>query len=492
MIGSIRYIYILLFSFVTFLSGYTSVGQGESRQLNLQECIDVALENNLTVKRSALDAERSKVSVQESQASRLPSLNLGANYGNNWGRSIDPTTNAFIAQQINTSGLSGNSSLNLFTGGQIYFSIKQSQLNLSAAQYDLASTKDNIAMNIANFYLNVIFNQELLENARLQLTSTQQQLNRTQRLVAAGSLPRTSELALISQLAGDEVTLINAQNSLALAVLNLKQSMLIPASEEIEIVIPDIDIEQLITENQTIQEIYDQAVGVRPEIKSAYLRVESANVGLKISKGAYYPSLRLNANLFTNYSDIADRERILYDNTMPVIQDVPIGFYIDGSMLEVPVYSRITSGTIIGTESFNRSRQWRENFSQSLNFNLSVPIFNNLRTNANVQRAKIQLQQSEIAVKEQTNQLRQAIESAFNDTQSSQKSFLASKKQVEALEETLRIIESQYNLGAANFTEYQIASNNLFAARSDLARSKFNYIFKQKILDFYQNRPLTF
>jgi len=126
-----------------------------------------------------------------------------------------------------------------------------------------------------------------------------------------------------------------------------------------------------------------------------------------------------------------------------------------------------------------------------LSFNLSIPVFNNLRTNSNVQRAKIQLKQSEIAVKEQTNQLRQAIESAFNETQSSQKSFLASKKQVEALEETLRIIESQYNLGAANFIEYQIASNNLFAAKSDLARSKFNYIFKQKILDFYQNRPLT-
>ena len=311
-----HHIYILLFSFLTFLLGYSSVAQGESRQLNLQECIDVALENNLTVKRSALDAERSKISVQESQASRLPSLNLGANYGNNWGRSIDPTTNSFIAQQINTSGLSGNSSLSLFTGGQIYFSIKQSQLNLSAAQYDLARTKDNIAMNIANFYLNVIFNQELLENARLQLTSTQQQLNRTQRLVAAGSLPRTSELALISQLAGDEVTLINAQNNLALAVLNLKQAMLIPASEEIEIVIPDIDVEQLITENQTIQEIYDHAIGVRPEIKSAYLRVESANVGLKISKGAYYPSLRLNGNLFTNYSEIADRDRIIYDNTI--------------------------------------------------------------------------------------------------------------------------------------------------------------------------------
>ncbi len=492
MIGKMRHIYIFLFPFLTLPLGHFCIAQGESRQLNLQECIDIALENNLMVKRSTLNAELSKVSVQESQASRLPSLNLGANYGNNWGRSIDPTTNSFIAQQITTSGLSGNSSLNLFAGGQIHFSIKQSQLNLSAAQYDLASTKDNIAMNIANFYLNVIFNQELLENALLQLTSTQQQLSRTKRLVTVGSLPRTSELALVSQLAGDQVTLINAQNSLALAILNLKQAMLIPASDKIEIVIPDIDVEQLIAENQTIQEIYDFAVGVRPEIKSAYMRVESANVGLKLSKGAYYPSLRLNANLFTNYSDFADRERILYDNTTPVIQEVPIGFYIDDSMLEVPVYSRVTSGTIIGTESFNRPRQWRENFSQALSFNLSVPIFNNLRTNSNIQRAKIQLQQAEISVKEQTNQLRQAIETAFNDTQASQKSFLASKKQVEALEETLRIIESQYNLGGANFTEYQIASNNLFVAKSDLARSKFNYVFKQKILDFYQNRPLTF
>ena len=484
--------YINLFSFLTFIFGYSATAQGVSRQLSLQECISIALENNLTVKRSTLNAELSKISLLESQASRLPSLNFGANYGNNWGRSIDPTTNSFIAQQIKTSGLSGNSSLNLFAGGQIHFSIKQSQLNLFAAQYDLESTNDNIAMNIANFYLNIIFNQELLENALLQLKSTQQQLNRTQRLVAVGSLPRTSEMALISQLAGNQVTLVNAENNLALAILNLKQAMLIPASEDIEIVIPDIDVDQLSAKNQTIQEIYDLAVGERPEIKSAYMRVESANLGLKISKGAYYPSLQLNANVFTNYSDFADQERILYDNATPVIQEVPIGFYIDDSMLEVPVYSRITSGTIIGTESFNRSKQWRENFSQVLSFNLSIPIFNNLRTSSNIQRAKIQMQQSEIQVKEQKNQLRQAIELAFNDTQSSQKSFLASKKQVEALEETLRIIESQYNLGAANYTEYQIASNNLFAAKSDLARSKFDYIFKQKILDFYQNRPLTF
>ena len=483
---------IYLSFFLTFIISYSATAQGVSRQLNLQECISIALENNLMIKRSTLNTELSKVSLLESKASRLPNLNFGANYGNNWGRSIDPTTNSFIAQQIKTSGLSGNSSLNLFTGGQIHFSIKQSQLNLFAAKYDLESTKDNVAMNIANFYLNVIFNQELLENALFQLKSTQQQLKRTQRLVAVGSLPKTSELALISQLAGDQVTVVNAENNLALAVLNLKQAMLIPASEDIEIVVPNIDVDQLSIKNQTIQEIYDFALRERPEIKSAHMRVESANIGLKISRGAYYPSLRLNANLFTNYSDFADRERILYDNTTPVIQEVPIGFYIDDSMLEIPVYSRITSGKIIGTESFNRSKQWKENFSQALSFNVSIPIFNNFRTSSNIQRAKIQMQQSEIEVKEQKNQLRQAIELAFNDTQTSQKSFLASKKQVEALEETLRIIENQYNLGAANYTEYQIASNNLFVAKSDLVRSKFNYIFKQKILDFYQNRPITF
>ena len=213
--------YINLFSFLTFIFGYSATAQGVSRQLSLQECISIALENNLTVKRSTLNAELSKISLLESQASRLPSLNFGANYGNNWGRSIDPTTNSFIAQQIKTSGLSGNSGLNLFAGGQIHFSIKQSQLNLFAAQYDLESTNDNIAMNIANFYLNIIFNQELLENALLQLKSTQQQLNRTQRLVAVGSLPRTSEMALISQLAGNQVTLVNAENNLALAIFSV-------------------------------------------------------------------------------------------------------------------------------------------------------------------------------------------------------------------------------------------------------------------------------
>ena len=486
----------LIFRKVLFVGGLIFLtvdlfAQSEIQVLSLDDCIKIALENNLTIKRSSLDYQAANITLQEGKASRYPNLNLGTSYGTNWGRSIDPTTNSFISREINTAGITGSSGLTLFSAGQIHNSIKQSEFNLAASKYDLITTENDITLNIANFYLNVLFNNELLENARLQLESTKEQLSRTKRLVEIGSLPKTSELELLSQLASNELTLINAQNDLALAHLSLKQSMMIPSSIIIEVIIPNMVVDSLSLIMSSVEQIYQNAIDVRPEMKSAQLRVEGAKMGMKVALGAYFPSLRVNANLFTNYSDAANRIRTIYDNEVKMINEVPLGYYyLEG--VQMPVFNAYTTGTPTGQEQFNWSKQWKENFSQSLNFSLAIPIFNNLRTKSNVQRSKIQLVQSEIAVIERLNQLRQIIESSYNDAYASQKSYFASNRQVEALEERFRAIETQYNLGVANFTEYQVASNNLYAAKSDLVRAKFNTLFKKKVLDFYQNIPLTF
>lgn len=483
-----------LFTLLILASAFVLRAQEKPHVLDLQQCIDIAVENNLSVRRSLLQKEGARIGLTQSKAELLPSVNLGGAYGYNWGRSIDPTTNDFINQQINYSSVNGNASMTLFSWFRLINTVKQNKLTLEAANYDVQNVRNNISLDIVTFYLNVIFNRELLENARYQLESSEEQLDRTKKLVQGGALPRTSELELVSQVATNEVNVINAENNLNLALLNLKQAMLMPVSQEIELMVPEVDVEEPGLD-QNVTEIYLAALENMPEIKSNELQVESAVMGVKVAEAGYAPRLSLNGNFSTNYSDAF--KTFIPDENNPVV----INRDQNGNIITTPTFFQTIDGTAIeqisvspngSTETIKFGDQLDGNLSRSLSLNLSIPIFNNLQVKSSVQRAKIDLQMAEIALMEQRNFLRQTIEAAYNDAQAAAKTYSASLRQVEALEETFRSMENQYNLGAANFTDYQVSNNNLFGARTDLTRAKFDYIFKNKILDFYQGKPLTF
>lgn len=474
-------------SILTLLFCYSMIqvhAQSDSTYvLDLQQCIEIAIENNLSVKRSMLLKERARINLVQAQANRLPNLNVGGGYGYNWGRSIDPTTNQFINQQITFSGVNGNANLTLFNWFNLANTVKQNRLFLESSDYDVDKAKNDISLNIATFYLNVIFNRELVENAQYQLESSQNQLERTKKLVAGGALPRTNELELISQVATNEVNLVNAQNNLDLAFLNLKQAMLIPVAQKLDIVVPELEPDRDAFPDASAGAIFEVAVEAMPEIRSAELQVQSALMGIRIAQAAYTPTLSLSAGFSTNYSD-AFGQRFIPGSGDPI--QTPTGLVTESGE---QVLTFTPSGEYV---DYGFSDQFENNLSRSLQLNLSIPIFNNLQANSNVQRSKIALQQSEIAVTEQRNLLRQTIETAYNDAFAASKTYAASQRQVEALEETFRAVENQYNLGASNFTDYQVASNNLFGARSDMVRAKYDFIFKTKILDFYQGKPVTF
>ena len=454
--------------------------------LSLQECIDIAVENNLTVQRSELNLQSAQVGLLQAQAQRYPTLNANGNFGYNWGRGIDPTTNQFIDQRINFNGVSANTSLPLINGLQVHNSIRQNKLNAEASEFDKQKAINDISLNTALNYVNVIFNKELLENARFQLESSQQQLDRTSLLVESGALPLANKLQLESQVATNEVNLINAQNNLDLAVLTLKQGMLLPPGEEIDIVIPDVTVDQAEIGETSIMELYNVALANQPEIKSAELRVESADVGLDVSKGAMYPTLSLSGSMSTNYSDAFQDVSVL--SATPTGQLSPTTFQLqDGTQVFEQDFD-----VQLESETVPLSTQYDNNLNTRLSLNLSVPIFNGFRTRSDIQRSKISLQQAEINRTEQENILYQTIETAYRNAAAAAKTYQASLKQVASLEETFRAVENQYNNGAANFVDYQLASNNLFQARTDLSRAKFDYIFRKKILEFYQGIPLTF
>ncbi len=474
---------------LTFCFSFVINSHAQDRTWTYAECLDYALENNLLVQRGELDVELGEVNLKQSKANIYPNLNFGGGYGINWGRSIDPTTNLFRTQRIQSFGWQGGSNVTIFGGMQRMNTIKQNKLNLEASVSDLEKAKNDVILNVMTFYTNVIFNQELLETAELQLGTTTQQLSRTKKLVEAGSLAISEELDLQSQQASNELEVINAENNLNLALLNLKQVMQMPATEELQVVVPEIDADPYAFGILSVSDIYLTAEQMQPEIKSADLGVQSSLLGEKIAKGSLYPSLDVGYNMFTNYSDAADPLTELDGTFDPPDEIANAGFVSSDPSQSITIFRPNPNSIQVDNGVWD---QFSDNLSRSLNFTVSIPVFNGLAVKSNMQRARINREQAEISALEVRNQLRQIIETAYNDAVAASKAFEASQKQVQALEESFRVTEKRYNLGAVNFVDYQIAQNNLFRAKSDLVRTKYDYIFKTKILDFYQGKPIEF
>ncbi|MBO3698423.1 TolC family protein [Roseivirga sp. E12] len=476
----------LYFGLVLLFMGNLAFGQDSKTEWTLEECVSYAWENNLTIRNNQLTQLQNEIAVKQSKFARLPNLSAGGSVGKSFGRTIDPVSNSFLSQDILTSGLSASSNVTLYQGGILLNTIKQNELNLQASEFDLQKAKNDIGLTVATNFLNVLLNREQLENAKFQLEVTKNQLERTKKLVAAGSLPLTNELDLESQNASNEVQVVNAENNLNLAMLNLKQSMQMPADETLNIVAPELAVDDVAMSLETPSNVYEVAVENQPEVKSADLGIKSNDLAEKIARGAFLPSLSVSGSISTNYSD---RARQLQGSQLVNIPARDIGFvqgtgdrvFVDASQETVPVFS----------DSYSTIDQFNDNLGQSVRVNLSVPIFSRLSNTSNLQRAKINKQRAEITAQNVKNQLRQSIETAYNNALASLKSYEATGKRVTALEESFRATEQRYNVGDVNFVDYQVASNNLFAARTDLVRAKYEYIFRVKILDFYLGNPIT-
>ena len=458
-------------------------------QLSLEQCLEIALENNLQLKQSELNQKNQKIGLLQSKLSQLPSINLSGSYGNNWGRSVDPTTNQFTTTESYNTGISGFTQFQLFNGFQKRNTISKSKNDLEKSNYDLEKAKNDVRLNVVNLFLNVLFSMEQVSNALKQLESTREQLIRTTKLVDAGSLPITNKLNLEAQLASDELSLVQQENNYKLAILRLKQIMLIDSSQEIEIIKPEIGIDPNVFIGSNPLDIYNTSLGILPEVKSLELSMKSSDYDLKISRSGRYPSININSSLSTNYSSFADRQRDFYNGFES--KTIPIGFLTDNPTQTV---SALTSVPIItgSDNNFTITEQWKDYLSKQLSISLSIPLFNGFQVSSNIQRSKVNKRLTELNVLESKNQLRQSIETAYNDAVAASKTFIASRKQVEALEESFRVVKTQYNLGVVNFTDYQVSNNNLVRAKSDMLRSKYDYIVKLKILDFYEGKPLTF
>ncbi len=475
--------FIFLIGIIFLGSAGSSFSQEKGKPWTLQQCIEFALKNNIQVKQNILNERLSEATLLQNKAQLLPSLSGSGSHSYNNGKKVDPFTNTFTTGDWSLSqNFSLSTSITLFGGFQNLNTIKQSKYNMLASQQDVLKMQNDISLNIASAYLQILFAQELLEVARNQSGITKLQAERTRKLVEVGNLPKGNLYDIEAQMATEEVNVVNAENSLALSSLNLTQMLNLDTADNFSIEKPDLTPPAEVLLNATSSQVYESALKRQPEIKSAEFKLKGAERGISIARAGMYPHLSLSASYGTGYSSVSK-----HLSTLPAFQGVkPNGELTSaGDTVLAPYFS--TAG--YSTTPF--SDQIDQNLNRSVGFYLTVPLFNNLQVYASISRAKISLESAVLTLQLQKDNLRKTIQQAFNDAASSLKKFQASHKAVNAMEESFKYTEQKYTVGAVTATDFNDAKNKLIKAKSDMLQSKYDYVFKLKVLDFYQGKPIT-
>ncbi len=369
---------LIISVFASFQNTYAQTKvQQPPNTYSLEDCIRIALETNPQVKISELQVETNGNYAKQSRWQRWPSLGFSAGQGFSSGRNIDPYTNVYVQQNVNSNNFQLGSSVVLFNGFQLRNAVVRNDINVRASQKDLEAARNDIMLNVALSYLQIISNEELIEVARRQVDASLLQVERTTKLVEAGTLAESNLLDLKAQLANDELTLVNNQNNLETAKLNLKQIMNMPGSEPINVVKIPVSDPTLQVYGATIQEIFDIAVGNLPQMKAANLRVESAKTSVEIARGAAMPSLSLGAGISTAFSSAAPKQRFISDGTGSTTVDIPSPTnYVKYGDFTLPIIQRVTTpnGSL---QSFGYFNQLDGNRNSYVNLSLRIPIFSN-------------------------------------------------------------------------------------------------------------------
>lgn len=448
---------------------------------DLKKCIEFALQNNLQIKQNQLNQNLTEANYLRSKAATLPTINGFASHNYNFGRTIDPFTNQFATQTVQSNAFSISANWVIFNGFQTINAIRQNNYSLLANKFDLEKIKNDIALAVISAYLNVLYLEEQLSIAEQQVELAQKQVERIALLYNNGSVAKGILLDMQAQQANDELQKVTVQNQLDMAYLNLMQLMELNTSERIKITKPQtvLPLENYI-EYSPIK-IYQQALSNQPEIKAAENRVSRTRMALKSAKGAYVPRLTLSASYGTGFSGL--RKEIIGPPVLKGFDTVGVTTSFDYVL--VPNYTYDTRVTPF-------ARQLEDNQNRTIGVNLVIPIFNGFQVRTASTIAKIQKSTAELNLEIAKRQLEKTIQQAYADAIAAYKKYIATEKTVNALSETFSYIEQKFNIGAVNSIEYNDAKNRLARAKVELLQAKFDYSFKIKILDFYQGKPLEF
>jgi len=408
---------------------------------SLDDCIDYALKNNISLKQSELNIELNKNEQFQSKMELLPSVNISNSFNNNRGRYINPFTNQFDEEVSSSLNLSYNSNFSLFNGFKNINQIKKAANESLKSIYDLESAQNDLISSIALSYLQILFNQELYQTSESQLELTKNQEDRIKTLVEAGSIALGELLNIQSQLALEEQQLIQAENQLNLSKLQLAQLLELDQYENLNVLKVDIKVPIFKVQNN-INTDYAIALNTQSSIKSSELQIQSAMYDLKIAKANYLPNLSIGYRISTLYLDNVD-------------------------------------------DMFTFNEQLENNQQSAIYLSLNIPVFNKWSVRNSVAQSKIQIENSHLIAQQAKNQLRKNMEQAYADQLAAYKKYQATQKAVIAFQEAFNYINERYELGMVNSYEFNESKNKLIIAESDALRAKYDLIFKVKLYEFY-------
>ncbi len=464
---TVQFLFFLIFIFTTnFISA--------QKKWDLEKCINHALQNSILVKQATLRIENANLDQLSNKNSRYPNLNASSSAGMQFGKSIDPTTNSFELNNtgFNTIGLSASAIL--YNGGRIKNSIKQSDLSSKAVKADAKQIRNDIALQVATAFLSVLMSEEQLLNATQRLDLSKKQLERTQRLIKAGALPENDKLDILSRIARDEQEFVNRENEIERSYLVLKQLLLLEPDFDLKIIKPKID-KVSVEKTPSFRQLFQKASQNQPFIEAGNLRIKVAEYGVKISKSQGLPTLSIFGNIDTRFSTLGK-----YRDGTEIFR-IPQKVYINGletiieSDREIPRFKDSPYG-----------KQISDNLGESIGLSLRIPIFNGNRTKISIAKAKLNVEQLKLSNEQKIQGLKSDVLRAISDVKAARKSFEASEKTVEAAKVSYLNTENKFNVGASNVFELTTAKNNYDQAKINLTITKYTFLFKQKVLEYYQ------
>lgn len=434
---NVRYFLLLIIAFFSL-----STLQAQNRY-SLQECIEIALENNRSIKQQALNKQQKEIAYSQARTDLLPNLNASVNQNFVYGRSIGlDNTYQNVNSQQTSFGIS--SDITLFDGLKMKYNIDARKAEVHISEADLERIQDDIVMSVSTAFMQVLMNKELLQIANDQIELTKINLARLNELVKSGRMAKGELLEMEAQQAQEEFNQVQAVNNLKLSLLDLAQIMELEDFDNFDVVVPDnLMVDQGILLSPT--SIYESALIARPEIRGAQYRVESSKKEIMIAKSAYFPSLSFGASMGTGYYNLSARPN----------------------------------------ESF--STQFKNNRSTSLGFNLRIPIFNRFQVRNSVRNAQIALEYNRLEVDKTKLDLRKRIEQAYYNAIGAESRWEAAQKSETASQEAYRFAEQKYDNGRATSYELTQAKSNLAKVLSDRTQAKYEYVFRLKILELLKD-----
>ncbi len=460
------------------LSGIAS--QAQVKKWTLKECVEYALENNISVKQSELDVELTDIERLTAFGNFLPSLNANANVSNNTGLSFNPVTNN--AQTTTFLSASGriNVGYTLFDGLKNFRQVQRAKISNLAAQFRLTKMKDDISLLVANNYLQVILNKANLEVLESQNLVTQEQLQRTQDLVDAGVLPRGDALEIKATDASEKQSIVLAENTIQVSLISLAQLLLIKDYQNFDIEDEGYNIVDEGIVDKSVYDIIDSAKENRAEIKIAEKNVELAEKDIQLSRGDNYPTISAFFGYDTRYTDVTSFTQDVDPDNPFITQQIGV---VEGTGQSVIGEFPNTVVRVSGADPFFNQLYQNDGIAYGLQMN--IPIFNGFAVRGSIQRSRINLERTNYQLEQAQLDLESTVYQAYVDAKGALKSFEAAQSAVESQELAYDYAKERYDVGLTNAFDFSQSKLRYDNSKIDLNRAKYDYIFKLKVLELY-------